>query len=101
MSSSEYWRKRESEALKARLKDEAAYQKEIEKILKNMRDAVQKEIDSFYAKYANSEGITLAEAKNAYRKPTLKHTLGRQKSTSRNAISANAQTRKCVYTTRR
>ena len=71
MSSSEYWRKRESEALKARLKDEAAYQKEIEKILKNMRDAVQKEIESFYAKYANSEGITLAEAKKRISKADI------------------------------
>ena len=71
MSSSEYWRKRESEALKARLKDEAAYQKEIEKILKNMRDAVQKEIESFYAKYAKSEGITLAEAKKRISKADI------------------------------
>ena len=71
MSSSEYWRKRESEALKARLKDEAAYQNEIETILKNMRDAVQKEIDSFYAKYANSEGITLAEAKKRISKADI------------------------------
>ena len=71
MSSSEYWRKRESEALKARLKDEAAYQKEIETILKNMRDAVQKEIDSFYAKYAKSEGITLAESKKRISKADI------------------------------
>ncbi len=71
MSSSEYWRKRESESLKARLKDEAAYQKEIETILKNMRDAVQKEIESFYSKYANSEGITLAEAKKRISKADI------------------------------
>ena len=63
VSSEEYWKKREAEALKAYQKQEAEYDKEIESIYRDMLDGIQKEIDSFYGKYAKSEGITIAEAK--------------------------------------
>ena len=63
MNSKEYWRKREDEALKKYQKSEAEYDKEIEQIYKNMLDSCQKEIDAFYGKYANKEGISIAEAK--------------------------------------
>lgn len=62
-SSADYWRKREERNLKSNLKKEAEYDKEIERIYKDMLDSVQKEIDAFYGKYAKTEGITLAEAK--------------------------------------
>ena len=62
-SSADYWRKREERNLKSNLKQEAEYDKEIERIYKDMLDATQKEIDAFYGKYADAEGITLAEAK--------------------------------------
>lgn len=62
-SSADYWRKREERNLKSNLKKEAEYDKEIERIYKDMLDATQKEIDAFYGKYADTEGITLAEAK--------------------------------------
>lgn len=58
-----YWADREAEALKHYIRDEKEYDKEIKRIYANMLDACQKEIDSFYAKYAGAEGITLAEAK--------------------------------------
>lgn len=45
------------------LKTEAGYFKEIEGIYKYTMEQAQKEIDSFYARYASREGITLAEAK--------------------------------------
>ncbi len=63
MSSSDYWRKRENEALNHRITDEKEYDKRIRQIYSNMLDNCQKEIDAFYGKYADKEGITLAEAK--------------------------------------
>lgn len=62
-ASADYWRKREEQNLKSNLKQEAEYDKEIERIYKDMLDAAQKEIDAFFGKYADTEGITLAEAK--------------------------------------
>jgi SPP1 gp7 family putative phage head morphogenesis protein len=63
MNSRDYWLKREEEALKTRITDEKEYQKELDRIYRNMLDACEKEIESFYAKYARAEGITIAEAK--------------------------------------
>lgn len=63
MNSRDYWAQREAEQLKHNITDEAEYDREIKRIYQNMLDACQKEIDSFYAKYANAEGITIAEAK--------------------------------------
>ena len=62
-SSKEYWAERERENLEKNLKTEAEYYKEIENIYKYTMDQIQKEIDSFYAKYASKEGITIAEAR--------------------------------------
>lgn len=58
-----YWAEREAEQLKHNITEEAAYDREIKRIHQNMLDACQKEIESFYAKYASAEGISLAEAK--------------------------------------
>ncbi len=63
MTSREYWRMREETQRKRNITDEAEYQREINRIYADMLDAAQKEIDSFYARYAQKEGITIAEAK--------------------------------------
>lgn len=63
MSSREYWRQREDEALRKYQKSEAEYAKEIKQIYKNMLDGCQTEIDAFYGRYAKAEGISIAEAK--------------------------------------
>lgn len=63
MNSKDYWAKREAEALKHYVTDEKEYDRQLQQIYKNMLDACQKEIDSFYGKYANAEGISIAEAK--------------------------------------
>ena len=63
IDSTEYWQKREEEALKHYIRDEKAYDRELRRIYSNMLDACQKEIDSFYGKYARAENITIAEAK--------------------------------------
>ena len=62
-SSKEYWADRERENLEKNLKAEAEYFREIEDIYKYTMEQVQKEIDSFYARYASKEGIAIAEAK--------------------------------------
>jgi SPP1 gp7 family putative phage head morphogenesis protein len=62
-SSKEYWAEREAEQLNHNIKDEKHYDRRINQIYSDMLDNVQKEIDSFYGKYAAKEGITLAEAK--------------------------------------
>ena len=58
-----YWKEREEQVRKERAKREKGYQEEIKEIYEDMLDDVQKEIDSFYAKYAKKEGISIAEAK--------------------------------------
>lgn len=63
MDSKTYWAQREAEALKHYVTDEREYQKQLHQIYQNMLDNCQKEIDSFYGKYAAAEGITIAEAK--------------------------------------
>ena len=63
MTSSEYWAKREAEALKQRITDEKEYDKQVKRIYQDMLDGIQSQIDGFYGKYADKEGITLAEAK--------------------------------------
>lgn len=59
----EYWRKRETAQRKKNIKNEAEYQKKIDEIYEYMLRNIQKEIDSFYAKYAREEGISIADAK--------------------------------------
>ena len=63
MNSRDYWAEREAEALKHYIKEEAEYDKQIQKIYADMLDDIQTQINSFYGKYAAKEGITLAEAK--------------------------------------
>lgn len=63
MSSKTYWRDRELEWKKKRLKDEKQYADGIQEIYANMMDSVEKEIESFFTRYANKENITMAEAK--------------------------------------
>lgn len=71
MNSSEYWKKREAEQLKHYVKDEREYDRQIKQIYDNMLDACQKEIESFYGKYAAAEGITIAEAKKRISKADI------------------------------
>lgn len=63
MSSEEYWRRREEAQRRKNITDEREYAKEIRGIYANMMDNVRREIESFYARYAAKEGITMAEAK--------------------------------------
>lgn len=61
--SSNYWRKREREWKKVDLKDEAEYIQEIQDIYSTMLTQINKEIESFFVRYSNKEGMSMAEAK--------------------------------------
>lgn len=61
--SSNYWRKREREWKKADLRDEAKYIQEIQDIYSTMLNQINKEIESFFVRYSNKEGMSMAEAK--------------------------------------
>lgn len=63
MDSKTYWEQREAENLKHYLTDEAEYSKQLDDIYANMLDEINGEIERFYGKYADAEGISLAEAK--------------------------------------
>lgn len=63
MDSQTYWKNRETEQRKHNIRDEAEYQKHIREIYQNMIDEMDKEIHSFYGKYARKEGITISEAR--------------------------------------
>lgn len=60
---SNYWRIREEEALRQNLRTEQERLKEMDIIYRNMMDSIQKEIDSFYVKYADKEGVSVTVAK--------------------------------------
>ena len=61
--SNDYWRRRETRQRRKNIKDQQEYDKHIESIYQKSMDNIQKEIDSFYVRYARKEGITMAEAK--------------------------------------
>ena len=63
MSSETYWKEREAKNLAQNQLAEEEYSRRLKAIYQNQLDAIQKEIDGFYGKYADSEGITIAEAK--------------------------------------
>ena len=67
----EYWEAREDEALKHYQKQEKEYDKEIQQIYQRQLDAIQKEISAFYGRYAEKEGISIAEAKKRVSKADI------------------------------
>ena len=58
-----YWQKREQKARELYMKEEAQQQKELERIYQDMFRHAEDEINRFYGKYADAEGIDIAEAK--------------------------------------
>lgn len=62
-SSREYWRQREETQREKNLTNEDAYNRRISEIYQDMQIGIQKEIESFYQRYAKKEGISMAEAR--------------------------------------
>ncbi len=63
MNSQEYWRKREEEWILRQLTQDQDQSKAIAKKLQASLDAIQKEIDANWERFAGREGVTLSEAK--------------------------------------
>lgn len=63
-----YWRNRAEANREASIKTDEAYEKELERIYREALDECTKEIEAFYAKYAEDEGISMAAAKKAVAK---------------------------------
>ena len=59
-----YWEKREQKQRELYMMEEAQQQKELEKIYAEMYRHAEDEINRFYGKYADAEGIDIAEAKS-------------------------------------
>lgn len=60
-----YWIEREKNNLTVELMKDDEVSREIKRIIENAMETCRKEIESFYTRYANKEGITVAEAKKA------------------------------------
>lgn len=58
-----YWDKRAQEIIKDETMSDKEMSQEIERIVNNMIDDIENEISKFYARYADSEGIPINEAK--------------------------------------
>lgn len=58
-----YWDKRAQEIIKDETMSDKEMSQEIERIVNNMIDDIENEISKFYARYADSEGISMVEAK--------------------------------------
>ena len=63
MDSRTYWRKREERWIKEQIRNDIELKKKINELMNDSFDEIQKDIDSFYAKYATTEGISIAEAR--------------------------------------
>ncbi len=68
LSSEEYWRRREADHRVATIHRSEGYAKEIQDIYYRMLRNSQTQIDAFYQRYADKEGVTMAEAKKAVSK---------------------------------
>ena len=59
MDSRTYWRKREERWIKEQIQSDIELKKKINDLMNDAFDEVQQDIDSFYAKYATAEGISI------------------------------------------
>lgn len=58
-----YWEERAKEIIKEETLSDKEISEEIERIVNEMIDDIEKEIAKFYARYATSEGISMSEAR--------------------------------------
>lgn len=72
MTSEEYWRDREEQNRTWTLERVGTYNERVNGIYTRMRINVQDSIDGFYQRYANAQGITMAEARKAVSEVDIK-----------------------------
>ncbi len=68
MTMSSYWRDRELEHIKKMIKNDAAVARRIRQKYTDAMNEIQTQIDAFYGRYADKEGITMTEARKRARK---------------------------------
>lgn len=62
MKNIDYWQKREKKNIEVRQKQDKDINKELRKKLTDSFDEVEKQIQAFYSRYADKEGISISEA---------------------------------------
>ena len=61
--SSDYWKKRETEAARNTIRDEQEYNRRLNEIYEYTIANIERQVNDWYARYASKEGITMAEAR--------------------------------------
>ena len=67
-NSLDYWKRREAEARKNTIEDEAEYKARIEEIYKYTAANIERQVNDWYARYAKENGMFMSEAKERVRK---------------------------------
>ena len=67
-NSLDYWKRREAEARKNTIEDEAEYKARIEEIYKYTTANIERQVNDWYARYAKENGMFMSEAKERVRK---------------------------------
>lgn len=80
-TNSDYWKKREQENRNRNIRSEAEYAKEIRKTYEFAMDQIQREIDSFYAKYAEKKVSRSPRQRSVHPSLIWRNTPGRLRST--------------------
>lgn len=68
----EYWKKRNSELLKIHAQKADDIERELIKEYERSLNGIKKEIETFYARYAGENGISMAEARKQLSREELK-----------------------------
>lgn len=65
MNNQKYWQKREQKWIKSALYQDSQFEKELTRYYQQALEEINSQIDSFYLKYANSQGISYSDAMKA------------------------------------
>lgn len=71
MKNNKYWRDREREHIKKKIKDDERIARRLSEKYREARDDIKKEIEAFYGRYARAEGITMDEARQRVSKADI------------------------------
>ena len=94
----DYWKKRELEHIRKSVKSDKQLAKEIAKRHRIAMDEIQDEINRFYAEYATTEGITMAEAQKRVAKIDIQRYRNKAKKYVKGAHSDNEALRYLAFT---
>lgn len=93
----EYWKKRNSELLKIHAQKADDIERELIKEYERSLNGIKKEIETFYARYAGENGISMAEARKQLSRDELKgFKLSLEEFRERHSITQTASGRQCL-----